>query len=154
MSAEEKHIILVACAAGKRDVPQSACDLYESQLFAASRAYAEARSARWYILSALHGVIEPDQVIAPYERTLNEMPIAERREGARSVNEKLSLLLPPGSLVEVLAGKKYRESIVPFLRATGFTVHEPLARLRVGEQVQWLKRQVVVTSQPTSNVTE
>jgi hypothetical protein len=137
---DQHHITLVACAASKRDVPSAARDLHLSQLFIASKRFAVATSDSWYILSALHEVLEPDRVIDKYEKTLNGMPISQRREWAARVNARLLAILPDGSRVTILAGKNYREFVEPFLREHGFDVHVPLASLRIGEQVQWLQR--------------
>jgi len=80
---EPSHIVLVACAASKRREQSAARDLYVSTLFKEARRYAESVSDRWYILSALHMVLDPGRIIDPYEQTLNEMPIALRRQWAR-----------------------------------------------------------------------
>jgi hypothetical protein len=87
----------------------------------------------------LHGVVEPAEVIAPYERTLNDMPVWERREWAAAVNRRLLAVLSPGASVTILAGKKYREFVEPFLREHGFEVHAPLAHMGIGKQIQWLQ---------------
>jgi hypothetical protein len=75
-------IILVACCGPKLAGPAPAADLYVSTLFKKARTYAE-RRGRWFILSALHGLVDPKMVIAPYDVTLKKMPAQKRREWAR-----------------------------------------------------------------------
>jgi hypothetical protein len=133
-------VVLVACAAGKVAAPTVARDLYVSTLFRAARRFAETHGDRWYILSALHGVLEPAQIIAPYECTLNSMRVAERRAWASAINARLLSLLPKGRGVTILAGRNYSEFIVPVLREHGYAVDLPLAHLPIGKQVQWLQR--------------
>lgn len=135
----QPHIVLVACAATKREAPIAARDLYLSTLFSESRRFAEANGDSWYILSALHCVLDPARVTERYDLTLNTMAIAQRREWAAQVNETLLDLLPAGCRVTILAGMRYREFVEPFLRQRGFHVEVPLASLRIGEQVQWLQ---------------
>lgn len=147
-----KHFALVACVASKRAVPCAAGDLYCSQLFREARRFAEGHADRWLILSARYGVVEPTEVIAPYEQTLNTMPVAERRVWADAVNKHLLGLLPPGARVTLLAGKKYREFVVPFLREHGFRADMPLAHLGIGKQIQWL--QTAATQRFTSSGTQ
>ncbi len=53
-------------------------DLYVSDLFRKARRYVEAKNCPWFILSAEYGLVSPEQVIAPYEKTLNHMGVAER----------------------------------------------------------------------------
>jgi hypothetical protein len=133
-------VVLIACATSKQNAPSAARDLYISTLFREARRFAEFNADLWFILSALHGIVEPEEVIAPYERTLNEMPVAERRDWATGVNRRLPTLLPSNACVTILAGKKYREFIEPFLRERRFEVRTPLAHLGIGRQVQWLQR--------------
>jgi len=77
----EKRIALVSCVKTKRNSAVAAKDMYISQLFVGMRRYAEQNSDDWFILSAEHGVLQPDQVIAPYERTLKTMSKLKRRQG-------------------------------------------------------------------------
>ena len=137
---EPSHIVLVACAASKRREQSAARDLYVSTLFKEARRYAESVSDRWYILSALHMVLDPGRIIDPYEQTLNEMPIALRRQWADKVNDQLLAILPAGAKLTILAGKTYREFTEPMLRRSGFDVHIPLAHLGIGRQIQWLQQ--------------
>jgi hypothetical protein len=75
----ENPVVLVACCGPKLKEPVPAADLYISDLFKKARTYAE-RRGRWFILSALHGLLDPSAVVAPYDVTLKKMPAAKRRE--------------------------------------------------------------------------
>ena len=108
----------------------------------ASRRYAEQNADDWFILSAEHGVLRPDQVIGPYEHTLKTMPKRDRRAWAERVQRQLLELLPAGAVVVVLAGERYREGVVPFLESHGFTVEVPMFGLKFGPQLRWLKEQM------------
>jgi hypothetical protein len=126
----------------KASAPTSAKDLYVSQLFRGLRKFAETRADAWYILSAEHGVVDPDQVLAPYERTLNTLRKEERQRWAAGVRERLVVMLPPGSEIIVLASERYREELVPFLRGQGHTVTIPFEGLSLGKQLQRLAAMV------------
>jgi len=132
------RIALVSCVKKKRGEASPARDLYVSQLFQGLRRYAEANADRWYILSASHGLLRPDQVIAPYEQTLNVMPRAERLRWAERVQKQLDTELPKGADVIMLAGMRYRQDLEPYLRQRGFSVSVPLAGLPIGKQLQKL----------------
>ena len=134
------RIALVSCVKQKRDSAAPARDLYLSQLFRGLRHYAETQADAWYILSAEHGVLRPEQVVGPYERTLNTMPKRERLAWAERVQQQLLELLPADAEVILLAGLRYREEIEPFLRKRGFPVSVPLEGLRIGEQLRRLKQ--------------
>ncbi len=72
-------IFLVACVSTKADRPMAAADLYRSDWFVKARAYVERTGARWFILSAAHGLVAPEALIAPYDVTLRGMAVADRR---------------------------------------------------------------------------
>jgi hypothetical protein len=103
-------VVLIACCGQKADTACKARDLYRSQLFRKSVAYAERRGLAWAILSAEHGVVMPDDVIAPYDVTLTNMSAAERRAWARKVNAQIRATFPAARFV-VLAGKHYRAAL-------------------------------------------
>lgn len=134
-----RRVALVSCVKSKQSKPARAADLYVSTLFKGLRAYAEDVADEWYILSAEHGLLDPDHVIDPYEKTLNTASVEERRLWAADVQQDLLEVLKPGSEVMILAGQRYREYLVPFLRACGFGVSVPLEGLSFGKQLQWLK---------------
>jgi hypothetical protein len=132
------RVALVSCVKSKRNSPSAAKDLYTSELFRRLRRYAEFTADRWFILSAEHGLLNPDQVIAPYERTLNNMLHRDRASWAERVKAQLATNLPRGADVIVLAGERYREDLVPYLEARGHTVDIPLKGLSFGRQLQRL----------------
>jgi hypothetical protein len=113
-----------------------------SQLFKGMRRYAEKVADAWYVLSAEHGVLRPEEVIAPYERTLNKMRKPDREAWAKRVQRRLLEVLPEGAEVIILAGMRYREGIVPFLEERGFDVTVPMKGMQFGPQLRWLKEQV------------
>jgi Family of unknown function (DUF6884) len=79
------RVALVSCVKSKQDSPAPAGDLYTSPLFRSFRRYAEANADVWYVLSAEHGLLHPDQIVATYERTLNAMRKSDRLAWARRV---------------------------------------------------------------------
>ena len=106
-------IALVSCVKQKQSVPAPARDLYTSALFSKARRYAESHAGRWFILSAKYGLVAPDQVIDPYEQTLNTMAARERREWARRVHGQMwgARMLRPGVRFVWLAGAAYQNEL-------------------------------------------
>jgi hypothetical protein len=133
-------IALVACVAAKRNATAPARDLYTSPLFRKASAYAERHSDRWFILSALHGVVSPDDPIAPYNVTLNRMPVAERRNWSKRVLAELLKHAPEPAHFIILAGDRYRAGLLQPLRERGHTIELPLEGLTIGRQLAWLTR--------------
>ena len=131
-------VYLVSCVSQKRDHACEARDLYVSDLFRKARRFAEGSGCPWFILSAEHGLVAPGQVIAPYERTLNTMGVADRRAWAARVAAQLAEAVPDLSQVVFLAGKRYREFLARHLDGRGVEVSVPMEGLRIGEQLSWL----------------
>lgn len=134
-----QRIALVSCVKSKLLEPSPARDLYTSTLFRGLRRYAEQHADRWYILSAEHGLLDPEKVVAPYERTLNNMGKADRLKWAARVQQQLAGVLPPRAEVIFLAGERYRQDLIPCLWAHGFKVTVPFEGLSFGRQLQKLK---------------
>jgi hypothetical protein len=142
---------LVACVAGKLGRPAPARELYTSDWFRKARAYVEALGAPWMILSAQHGLLDPAQVVAPYDATLIGAPEWRRLQWGEAVGFKLFELVPNGGRVVALAGQIYRDAITqpPPWRMSRIELVAPMAGLGIGEQKQWLARNVAQL-QPTS----
>lgn len=129
---------LVSCVGQKASSACSAKNLYLSDWFVKARRHVEAAGGPWFILSAEFGLVHPDTVIAPYERTLNTMGIAARRAWARRVISQMERDLPASDEIVVLAGARYREFLMDYLHARAQRVLIPLEGLRIGEQLSWL----------------
>jgi len=124
-------IVLVACCAAKLTQEAPAEDLYTSDLFKKSRAYAEAFGAYWYVLSAKHGLIPSDRVIRPYDCSLTSMTRAQRADWNRLVCSQFPNVRK--RTVVLLAGRLYREW------ADGRGYAAPLEGMGIGQQKAWLK---------------
>lgn len=130
---------LVACVGQKRETPARARDLYQSDWFRKARAYVEAQGGRWFILSALHGLVPPGRVIDPYNVTLADMSAAERRAWGERVAAQLAEKIGPRTRVVILAGRLYRD---PLATWTGNRATVPMEGLGIGEQKAWLAGQL------------
>lgn len=137
-----KTIVLVACVKTKSNHAQPASKLYISPLFKKTSKYAQQIGDRWYILSAKYGLLDPNEVIEPYEKTLKNMRIAAKRSWAKDVIEKLKNVVSPGDEIVFLAGNDYREYLVETLQDLGCKISIPMEGLTFGPQLSWLKKQL------------
>ena len=133
-------LCLVSCVAGKLPHPAPAKELYTSAWFQKAREFVEARGWPWFILSAKYGLVAPEAVIAPYEKTLNTMGASERRDWAGRCLQALRPHLAGVKCVVFLAGMKYREYLASELPGLGVDVHVPMEGLPIGKQLAWLDR--------------
>ena len=132
-------IALVSCVKSKAPGPCAAKDLYTSALFRYMRAYAEGHADRWFILSAKHGLVDPESTISAYEQTLNNMSAQLRREWAERVYQQMAEagLLRGEARFLWLAGSAYRRDLALMLK--DFEQDDPLAGLGIGRRLAWLK---------------
>ena len=133
------RLYLVSCVARKRHHATSAKNLYQSTFFKLARAWVEREGAPWYILSAKHGLTNPDAEIGPYDETLNQMGVAKRRAWAARVSNQMDEMLPDAAEVVLFAGQRYREFLVEYLEQRFDSVKVPMEGLRIGQQLRWLK---------------
>ena len=138
----EATLYLVSCVGKKRLTRAPARCLYTSGWFQKARTYVETTGRPWFILSAKHGLLDPETVIRPYNKTLNDARRAKRRLWAWKVLDRLKAHLDGVDSVVVLAGKRYREVLEPELLARGIDVCVPMRGLRIGEQLSWLKKRL------------
>ena len=131
-------VYLVSCVKGKREAASKAKDLYISDWFVKARRYVESKRQPWFIISALYGLVDPEEEIEPYDVTLNRMVVKDRRRWAETTLESL-LEIDTDSFV-FLASNKYREFLEGPLQHAGYRVYVPMRGLRIGEQLSWLKR--------------
>lgn len=130
---------LVSCVSKKLDHPAPAKDLYCSTWFKLARKYVEAQQTPWFILSAEHWLVRPDQVLEPYNKRMGG-PKWARRAWAWNVDVALlSAGVRPGDRIVILAGYDYREFLVPDLEARNMVVEAPLHGFDLFQQLKWFK---------------
>ncbi|MHC1740628.1 MAG: DUF6884 domain-containing protein [Anaerolineaceae bacterium] len=135
-----KKIVLISCVKSKRKVPDIAQNLYISPLFCLNLKYAnQLYPDKIFILSAKYGLVDLNQVISPYDKTLNKMSESERKGWAQgilnSLGERTDL---ESDAFIILAGINYRKYIIPKLNHYEI----PLEGLSFGKQLQELNKRI------------
>ena len=138
----DADLCLVSCGATKLPRAALAKDLYISDRFRKTRLLVEREGWPWFILSAKHGLLDPEREIEWYDMTLDTMGAHARRDWARMVMNTLERHLACVRSVVIFAGARYREHLEPAIRGRGIEVHVPMEGLRQGEQSAWLNAQL------------
>lgn len=144
-----RRVALVGCGKAKLDQAAPARELYTSNLFKLSARYAQEAFDGWYVVSALHGLVEPERVVAPYDFSLAEMRVPERESWAARV-ASLLCRRERGAHFTLLAGGHYRylsgylrwtmvDGYIGPLRGAVAGVDEPLEGLGIGLRMAALK---------------
>ncbi len=74
----------------------------------------------------------------PYERTLNRMPVAERKRWAERVKKQIDNDILAADEIIILAGQRYRENLMGHLKQRFAKVTIPMEGLTSGRQLSWL----------------
>lgn len=132
-------VLLVGCVKSKLSHAAPAKDLYISPLFRKERAYAETTGERWFILSAQHGLVAPEEILQPYELRLSTTPARYRQQWGVKVVQQLHDVAGPlrGKTIEAHAGSAYIDPIRAGVTQAGAQLFEPLAGLTLGQRLAW-----------------
>lgn len=117
-------------------------DLYVSTLFFGRRSFVERSCGQWWILSAEHGLVHPDEVLGPYDVTLKDASRLARREWSARVLRTMDKRVQPGpgDIFEIHAGTEYRDfGLVEGLRTRGCKVEIPTEGMRIDHQLRFYK---------------
>ena len=147
---------LVGCVKQKRSVACAARDLYTSPLFVGRRRYVESGCDRWFILSALHGLLDPLTVIEPYEMSLTRQTSRFRRDWSTTVCRQIDDALDvTGVTFEIHAGSDYRSfGLCDGLIDRGAVVEVIAERLGIGQQLNFYSTTTAASSRiPTPSAT-
>ncbi len=141
--SQGERIALISCSKLKKPYKCSAKELYSaSRLFSLSYKYAKANADRIYIISSKHGLVGEDEIIAPYDETLNEKSLAERKLWSQKVLYQLKQVCDVRNAeFIILAGRNYYEYLLPNLPHASL----PLGNLPLGERIEFLQRNTAYT---------
>ena len=146
-----ERIALISCSKRKMPYACRASELYSaSTLFSLSYEYAKAHADRVFILSAKHGLVGEEEIVAPYEETLNEKTAAERQAWAQKVLRQLEQVCDlQRAEFMILAGKNYYEYLLPCLSHASL----PLGALPLGGRIAFLQRNLAYPEETTDSQT-
>ena len=146
-------VLLVGCVKSKAPEARPARELYTSPLFEKRRDFAESSGVPWVVLSAEYGAVDPDEVIEPYDRYLEDQSAAYKQEWAQEVIEQLDALYGPldGKVFELHASRAYGDPIEPLLRARGATLLRPLDGLLFGQHLHWYSEGGTTVERPLTS---
>ena len=145
-----RKIILIACSSKKLNRRAQAKDLYTGSLFKLSWAYAlNERPDKIYILSALHGLLDPETDIDPYNIALSRPPnsdssspvkVLTAKEKKQWGNQVIATLSTVADLRRdkfiILAGKEYIKPLADNL----LYLQDPLKGLNRGKRLAFLSQ--------------
>lgn len=132
--------VLVGCSKTKLNSPAPARELYRGNLFRLASRWAELKGHRWGVLSALHGFIEPDTVVEPYDLALADVARRGQLDAWNNrVTRQLHRHLPDDVTgVVILAGRAYAGFGLAPRGGRFLAKHAPLEGLGIGRRLRAL----------------
>lgn len=135
-----KKIVLISCVSRKLEKKSKAKDLYTSPLFKYNLRYAYSLNPdKIFILSAEYGLVDLEQEVEPYNKTLSSMKQGEIKMWAERVLSQLKEVSDTTNDKFIfLAGEKYRKYLIQDIP----NYEIPLKGLGIGRQLKFLKESV------------
>lgn len=125
----------MGCASQKLKREAPARELYVSTLFRKASAYAEANADQWFILSAKHGLVHPDQMLEPYDLKLGTKDAGPIHAWGKRVRDGLNEWdIPDDAVLLALAGGQYLTAF----HTSKWTVEDPMKGMGIGQRLQFL----------------
>jgi hypothetical protein len=125
--ATSTRVVLVASSGVHGPDPVPVAALFRSPGFASARAHAERSGLPWFVLSAKHGLLDPGDVVGPYEVLIDERSAAYRGAWGEWVVAQLGERLPlEGVTVEVHGGIDFAQPLRQPLSRRGAVLDIPL----------------------------
>jgi hypothetical protein len=136
------NIVLISCSKSKLTERAPARELYTGTLFKKAVTWAERHGYEWFVISALHGLVTPEQTIAPYNYSLKDRRGSRERESWAylAISAHLTTHVAKGSHAFLIMPELYRRYIQHELDRQSITYTNPLQHLAIGEQMRWLDK--------------
>lgn len=133
-------IAFIGCVKTKKSYICKAIDLYDSPLFKKSVEYAKKKGVTdIYIISAKHGLIPADTMIAPYEETLNGKNETYLKYWAYKVIKQADQKgIKRNEEILLLGGENYTK----YLRRIYKNAKEPLKGKPLGVRLKFLNENI------------
>jgi hypothetical protein len=121
------RVVLIGSSGATAEESDAAGRLFRSDGFARAREHAVHSRLPWFVLSAKHGLLDPDDVISPYEIQIDDQPAAYRTAWGEWVVAQLADRLQlDGVTVEVHGGVHFAQPLRQPLARRGAVLDIPL----------------------------
>ncbi|MCE5797984.1 hypothetical protein JL773_11135 [Staphylococcus pseudintermedius] len=135
-------IVFISCVKSKLNQQTTAENLYKSNLFRKQLKYAKqitTKDDHIYILSAKYGVLELDDIVSPYELTLNNMNKLKRKQWAyKCVKQLQEKEIDFKDKAIFLTGKPYSQYLSQLFPNKEFPLNDLSFGMRLKQLKGWL----------------
>lgn len=122
-----RRVVLLGSSGEMAAGPCPAGDLYRSDAFTRARGHATRLGHPWFVLSAKHGLLAPDDVVGPFDLQLGDQPVGYRSAWGEWVVAQLAdRLRLQDVVVEVHGGVDFAQPLRRPLARRGAALELPL----------------------------
>jgi hypothetical protein len=137
-------IVLLSCTKSKLDHKAPAQELYSvSPTFQKTLEYGKSlKPDSMYILSAKYFLVPLNKELAPYDKTLKEMPKDKKEAWGEEVLKQMKSkgINPKENKFIFLTGTEYMKPLLKYIPESN--IETPLKGKRMGERMQWLNSKI------------
>lgn len=137
------RIAFVSCGKAKATEPTPAGQFYTGQYFRTIYDSIKPHYDEVYIISAKYGLISDQDILKPYDVTLNKMSDNERKLWARRVLEQYTSIYNGNKAneIDIYAGNNYRKYLLPLFTFAGYNVNNAFKGVKggMGMQISYIK---------------
>ena len=141
---------LISCSKTKGDYPDRARDMYTSALYRKSVLVVEGWGLSFSILSAKYGLLDPDDVIEPYDLTLKGASREFKSAWAHRVHTQIRESKHREKRLVLLAGDDYYAPLAELETDAPLNLLTPLHGLSLGSRLQFLNESIRIQKRRTS----
>ena len=138
------RIVLLSCTKSKLDHTAPAQELYSaSPMFQKTLEYGKKlKPDKMFILSAKHHLVPLTKELAPYDKTLKEMPKDEKEKwGEETVKQMKSAgISPEKDKFIFLTGSEYLKPLAKYIPEDN--MEKPMEGKRFGQRLKWLNSEL------------
>jgi len=138
------RIVLLSCTKSKLDHTAPAQELYSaSPMFQKTLEYGKKlKPDKMFILSAKHHLVPLTKELAPYDKTLKEMPKDEKEKwGEETIKQMKSAgISPEKDKFIFLTGSEYLKPLAKYIPEDN--MEKPMEGKRFGQRLKWLNSEL------------
>ena len=135
---------LISCSKSKGGHRDLARNVYVSSLYRKSVMVAEAWGLSFSILSAKHGLLDPDEIIEPYDLTLKGASKQFKSEWALKVDKQIRNSIDRKKRLIVLAGDDYFAPLIEVGKMDPLNFLAPMRGLSLGKRLAFLNQSISI----------
>lgn len=134
-----KLLFIIGCSDKKATTARPAGEMYLSERFLAAKRIAQSYASTWLILSAKYGILSKDQIVEPYDVSLDSLCDEHYRSWVSQCSKQIINKTSPRDHVIFIGDNQYFMDIKELLILENRIVFMPLEFIPKEKQSRWIE---------------